>query len=179
MTLLLNNSISVQLIADPYFSGMDWEFCMIHSYFLFGKVTKRNPNINCCANLAWQKCTRKRVWYNRVLQNLMHCTKFAFHRIKKYIQLLRQFAAVQQGQLWTFRITASQLQILIPDVFTCLGRCAFSDCILYFLIVACILIEKIPTISMRMYLQKKGSVRSELYDSKCCRMVGRCVNASL
>ena len=179
MTLLLNNSISVQLIADPYFSGMDWEFCMIHSYFLFGKVTKRNPEINCCANLAWQKCTRKRVWYNRVLQNLMHCTKFAFHRIKKYIQLLRQFAAVQQGQLWTFRITASQLQILIPDVFTCLGRCAFSDCIVVFSDCCLYSCWKNSNDFHADVFAKKGSVRSKVYDSKCCRMVGRCVNASL
>ena len=56
MTLLLNNSISVQLIADPYFSGMDWEFCMIHSYFLFGKVTKGNRNIK--ASSSWSLCHR-------------------------------------------------------------------------------------------------------------------------
>ena len=160
----LNNSVTVHLLASlVWIVNFGWSIVVIW----LGKWPSGIQTSTLAPTWRGKKCTPKRVWYNWVLQNLMHCTKFAFHRIKKYIQLLRQFAAVQQGQLWTFRITASQLQILIPDVFTCLGRCAFSDCIFVFSDCCLYSCWKNSNDFHADVFAKKGSVRSEVYDSKC------------
>ena len=172
----LNNSVTVHLLASlVWIVNFGWSIVVIW----LGKWPSGIQTSTLAPTWRGKKCTPKRVWYNWVLQNLMHCTKFAFHRIKKYIQLLRQFAAVQQGQLWTFRITASQLQILIPDVFTCLGRCAFSDCILYFLIVACILIEKFQRFPCGCICKKRFGSQWSIWQQMLVWPAGRCVNASL